>query len=475
MSERTTDTATIDRKRRMGLPAQHPASQDPAIRQHNWNEVSLGFTREQAIAEAERCIHCPAAPCQKACPLHNDISTALQYVENGDLLAAAATFRLTSPLPEVCSRVCPQERLCEGSCVIGKRGAPVHIGLLERFAVDTQRGETGLPKIPTAPATGKSVAIIGAGPAGLAAAEDLRKRGHRVVVFDSWPLPGGVLRYGIPCFKLPKSLIADKCAQLTDAGVEFACRTRIDGATGLARLREQGFDAILLANGADAPARLGIAGEDLRGVWSATDFLVRANLPAGELPSDDDEPLIVGKRVVVVGGGDTGMDCCRSAIRSGAEDVVCLYRRTEAEMPGRKEERAYAREEGVRFEFLASPVRLIGTNGAVSQIECTRMQLGEPDPRGRRQVTPIPDTQFTISVDTVIVAAGYHVDDALGEIAPGLNRAPNGTVEADAATLGTNLPGVFAAGDVVVGPNLVVTAAAAGRRAAAAIDSSLTG
>lgn len=469
------DAAVIDRKRRMGLPPQKAASQDPTLRRMNWEEVSLGFTAEQARAEAERCIHCPAAPCQKACPLHNDISSALAYLEDGDILRAANHFRQTSPFPEVCSRVCPQERLCEGSCVIGKRGTSVHIGLLERFVADRQRLQESLPTLVPAADTGKSVAIVGAGPAGMAAAEDLRLLGHRVVVYDSWPLPGGVLRYGIPSFKLPKAIISAKCAQLEDAGVQFECGIRIDGASGLKSLVDRGFDAILLANGADAGARLEVPGEDLANVWLATDFLVRANLPASELPNTVDSRVKVGKRIVVVGGGDTAIDCCRSAIRSGAEDVLCLYRRTEEEMPGRKEERAYARDEGVRFEFLAMPLRLIGKDGAVSEVECTRMTLREPDAKGRRQVSPTPNSSFTISADTVIVAAGYHVDEALADLAPGVSLQSNGTVKADSKTLSTNLPGVFAAGDVVVGPNLVVTAAAAGRLAATSIHRYMTG
>ncbi|MBI3979360.1 MAG: NAD(P)-dependent oxidoreductase [Chloroflexi bacterium] len=465
--------AVIDRKTRMRLPEQHAPLQDPAVRRQNWDEVCLGFTLQQALAEANRCIFCPAAPCQQACPLHNDIPGAIGLLETGDTIGAAERFRLTSPMPDVCSRVCPQERLCEGSCVLGKRGAPVRIGKIERFVTDAQRAAQGLPPMAVAAPSGRSVAVVGAGPAGIAAAEDLRRTGHRVVVFDAWPAAGGVLRYGIPTFKLPKSLVTAIVVRLEKAGVGFVGDRRIDGGGGLAALRAEGFDAVVLAVGASAPVRLGVPGEDLAGVWTATDFLVRANLPPDDLPPAMQARPAVGERVVVIGGGDTAMDCCRSAVRLGAAEVLCLYRRTEAEMPGRTEERSYARDEGVRFEFLAAPLRFLGENGAVVGVECTRMALSEPDARGRRSVVPVPDSSFAVPANTVVVAAGYRVDRELGEAAPDLARRADGAVVVDPETGATNLPGVYAAGDATTGPDLVVTAAAAGRRAAAAIDAYL--
>lgn len=467
-------TPTIDRKARMALPDQQVPKQDPLARRQNWDEVSLGYTVALAQAEASRCLQCPAAPCVRACPLHNDIPGALGLLESGDPVAAATRFRRTSPMPEVCGRVCPQERLCEGACVLGKRGAPLHIGMVERFVADAQRERVGLPPIMSGPPAGRSVAVIGAGPAGLAAAEELRRQGHRVVVFDAWPEPGGLLRYGIPSFKLPKRVVVEKVAQLEAGGVEFRCSHRVEGPGALAALRSGGFDAVLLAIGAGAARRLGVPGESLNGVHLATEFLVRANLPPDDLPPELRTRLSVGNRVVVIGGGDTAMDCARSAVRLGARDVRCLYRRSEVEMPGRREERVYAQEEGVRFAFLAAPVRLLGASRRVVAVECVRMALGEPDASGRRSIRPLPESTFVVPADTVVIAAGYAVDDDLATAAPELVRRSDGTVQADPETGGTPLPGVFAAGDVANGPDLVVTALAAGLRAAAAIHTYLT-
>jgi glutamate synthase (NADPH/NADH) small chain len=465
-------TTIIDRKQRLTLPEQKPAMQDPLRRRGNWAEVNLGYTREQAMAEADRCLLCPAAPCQKACPLRNDIAGALALLASGDERAAAERYRITSPFPEICSRECPQERLCEGSCVVGKRGAPVRIGQIERFLADTFRRENELSRLTVPAPTGRAVAIVGAGPAGLAAAEDVRRAGHHVVVFDAWPRPGGVMRYGTPTFKLPRGLVAAKCDQLVAAGVEFV-RRRIDQATGLEGLKSEGFDVILLTVGAGASNRLRVPGEECRGVWTATDFLVRANVPEDDLPAAYREPLAMGDYVVVIGGGDTAMDCCRTAVRLGAKDVLCLYRRTEADMPGRRVERRYAQEEGVRFMFLAAPLRLMSTEGAATGVVCTLMTPGEPDASGRCRPVPVSGSDFIVPASTVIIAAGFHVDEELDDIAPELARKPDGTVAADVQTGSTNLQGIFATGDVVAGPDLVVTAAAAGRRAAAAINAFL--
>lgn len=473
MKEPSSSISSVDRKARLALPPQEVPAQAACERRHNWDEVCVGFSLRSAQAEASRCLQCPAAPCQRACPLHNDIPAALRLLEAGDVIGAADQFRRTSPMPEVCGRVCPQERLCEGSCVVGKRGVPVRIGQLERVVADYQRRQDGLPPIAVGRSTGKSVAIIGAGPAGLAAAEELRRLGHRVVLFDAWPEPGGLLRYGIPTFKLPRHVVVAKIAQLAAGGVEFVRSRRIHGADGLAALRARGFDAILLAAGAGVPRRLNVPGEDLDGVWTAAEFLFTVRPSVDNLPKTANDHPDVGGPVVVIGGGDTAMDCCRSALRLGVTDVLCLYRRTEAEMPGRSQERTYAREEGVRFEFSAAPVRLLDEGGRVVGVECVRTSAGEHDASGQRPVVLVEGSTFTVPARTVVVAAGYHVDRNLDELVPGVNRNADGTVAADAATGATNLPGIFAAGDVVRGPDLVVRALADGRRVAEAIHAYL--
>ncbi|MBI3965827.1 MAG: NAD(P)-dependent oxidoreductase [Chloroflexi bacterium] len=468
MQSRTTSLA-LDRKERLATPPQ-PAPRQPAVeRTHNWNEVFLGFDPDSARAEAQRCIQCPAAPCTKACPLHNDIPGAFWHLERGDTLSAAEVFRQTSNMPEICGRVCPQEKLCEGACVVGRNGRakPVQIGKLEQFCADFQRRHQGLPLATVAPST-PTVAIVGAGPAGLAAAEELVRLGHAVTVLDAWPRPGGTLRYGIPSFKLDKTIIDAKVAQLEAMGVEFVTSMRLHPELGVRHLLDVGYGAVFLAFGAVSGNRLGIPGEDLSGVHGATEFLVRANLSPSELPAAFQNPLSVGERVIVIGGGDTAMDCVRSAVRLGAKTVSCVYRRSEAEMPGRKEERQYAREEGVQFHFLAAPLRLLG-EVSVGAVEFIGMELAEPDARGRRSVRPVAGSEFTIAADTVVVAAGYHVDETMAEALEGVETRSDGVVVVNSETGATNVPGVFAGGDLTSGPDLVVTAVAAGRRAARAI------
>ncbi|MBI2941484.1 MAG: NAD(P)-dependent oxidoreductase [Chloroflexi bacterium] len=459
----------IDRKGRLQIPPQ-PAPRQPAEeRVRNWAEVFLGFDLDTAVVEASRCLHCPAAPCVKACPLRNDIPGALELLEAGDPIAAADVFRKTSNLPEVCGRVCPQERLCEGSCVVGrsKTGKPVQIGKLEQFCADTQRAQHGLP----APAVlfgDAPVAIVGAGPAGIAAAEELTRLGHPVTVYDAWPRPGGILRFGIPRFKLDIEIVDAKVAQLEAMGVRVVPESRLGPGFGISDVFALGHAAIFLAVGASAGNRLNIPGEDLPGVYSATEFLMRVNANPADRPDGNRDPLEAGQHIVVVGAGDTAMDCVRSAVRLGARAVTCVYRRSEAEMPGRREERRYAHEEGVQFHFLASPVRALGETH-VRAVEFVRMELGEPDSSGRRSVRPIAGSEFTIEVDTLVVAAGYRVDATVVKGIPHLAIRDASIVMADPETGETNLPGVFAGGDLTRGPDLVVTAVADGRRAARAI------
>jgi len=469
------DPRSIDRKARLQVPPHRPPKQDPAVRTGNWDEVSFLFDPEVAKAEANRCIQCPAAPCTKACPVHNDIPGAFWLLERGDFTAAAEVFRETSELPEMCGRLCPQERLCEGHCVVGKNALPVAIGKLETFVTEWQRSHGGFAMPGRAPSTGRRVAVIGTGPAGIAVAERLARRGHSVVMYEAWPEPGGVLRYGIPDFKQNKPAVDRKFADLRALGVEVVTGIRVGEQISWATVRA-GADAVFLGIGASEGARLGIPGEDGPGVITATEFLVRSNLPPEHLPPALRAPLGAPRRVVVVGGGDTSMDCVRSARRLGAAEVTLIYRRTEAEMQGRIEERTHAREEGVRFEYLAAPVEVLrDAEGRVRALRCQRMELGEPDDTGRRRPRAIPGSEFEIEAEVLVTAVGYNVEPVWGEILPDLVRDRWDRFVADPETLQTNLPAVFAGGDAVNGADLVVTAMADGHRAAAAIDRYLRG
>jgi glutamate synthase (NADPH/NADH) small chain len=474
--------ATHDNLRRLQIAVQPVPKQDPKERVKNWDESFLGYSLESAIIEAERCIHCPTAPCQEACPTGNNIPAALILLEEGDVFGAAAKFRETSNLPEMCGRLCPQEVLCEGACVVGfairpaphGKQPPVSIGKLESFIADYERKHGGVPLPVMDPPTGKKVGIIGSGPAGLAVAEELAKKGHKCVVYESWPVPGGVLLYGIPNFKMRKEILQDKLAYMERMGIEFVCNTVIGkDVTVDQMMSEQGFDAVFLGTGAPVGGQMRIEGEDLGNIYQATEWLVRGNLEPEQLPENMRERLDVeGKKVLVVGGGDTSMDCVRTAVRLGASSVTCMYRRTEAEQKGREEERKHAREEGVDFNYLTVPVRFTG-DGVVNAAECQRMQLGKPDESGRRSPVPIKGSEFTLPVDIVVLAIGYSPDELVEKTTPGLRTTSWKTVRVD-EDFQTTRPGVFAGGDNVNGADLVVTAMADGRRAAIAIDNYLT-
>jgi glutamate synthase (NADPH/NADH) small chain len=402
----------------------------------------------------------------------NDIPRALWALENGDPGAAADVFHETSNMPEMCGRLCPQERLCEGDCVVGNKAKPVAIGRLEAFVADWKRREAA-PAQPPARLSGKRIAVVGAGPAGLAVAEEMAKLGHAVTVFDSWPAPGGVLRYGIPDFKLEKHVLDEMIERLESLPITFAMNTRVavDGEKTLDGLVAEGYDAIFLAHGASVGNPLEIEGGELSGVHQATEFLSRGNLPKSELPESMHEPLHAGRRVVIIGGGDTSMDCSRTAIRLGAREVTLVYRRTEKEMVGREEERQHAREEGVRFEFLAAPVRFLGTpNARVRAVQLVRMELGPPDESARRRPQPVPGSEFTLEADTVVLAIGYNPDEAVAASASGLATDKWGLVIVDRATGQTNRPGIYAGGDNVNGADLVVTALRDARIAARAMQ-----
>ncbi len=464
------DPKEIDRKRRLTLPHPDIPKQPPEERIHNFNEVYRLYDAETAMAEAERCIQCPGAPCVRACPVDNDIPWAFWQLEHGDFNAAAEVFHMTSTMPDVCGRVCPQAVLCEGACIYtNMKKPPVAIGRLETFVAEYQKAHGGLPA-EKAPPTGHRVAVVGAAPAGLTVAELLAKKGHSVTVFDAWPTPGGILRYGIPKFKMDHALADQKADYLNRLGVEFVFNIWIGKDITVDELFEQGFEAVFLGVGAGIGAELKAPGVDLEGVYKATPFLVRANVDPDKRPPDLKEPPEIGDRVAVIGGGDTAMDCVRTSVRLGAKEVMCVYRRTEAQMPGNERDRAFAKEEGVEFQWLTQPIRFIGNEeGRVVAMECLRMELGEPDESGRRRPVPIEGSEFTMPVDTVILALGYWPDPLMGETTPGLETHDWGLITIDEETGATTREGVFAGGDDVLGPDLVVTAVAQGRTAAEAI------
>ena len=466
----------IDRKARVNMPFYDLELRPAQLRTCDFDEVVIKFSADRAMLEASRCIHCPdPAPCMVACPAHNDIPSAMWLIEQGRFSEAADLYHQTSSLPQICGRVCPHEQLCQGSCVLNKFHTPVLTGELETFAVEYPRTLEGF-NIPVKPPTGKRVAVIGSGPAGLGCAEQLLQRGHEVTIFESKPGPGGLLVYGIPNFKLPKEVWFETWKQFERAGVKFIPDTYIGKDKTIDDLFEQGFDAVFIGVGSLIDAKMEkTPGTDLPGVYEATDFLIRGNVRPELLPPELKESLPVGKRVVVIGGGDTASDCLRTALRLGAEEVTCLYRRTEKEMPGGYKDRKMAREERARYRFLTQPIRFsAGVDGQLAAVECLEMKLGEPDAKGRRKPVPVEGSNFLVECDTAVLALGYWPDPIIGKTTPDLETHDWGLIAADRQTGATSRRAVFSGGDCVTGPDLVVTAMVAGRKAARAIDEYLS-
>jgi glutamate synthase (NADPH) small chain len=470
------DFSSMDRKARMAKDSLGLPMRPAAERVHDFNEPISWVDYDWARHEASRCIHCPdPAPCHRACLAKNDISYAMWLIEHGRFGEAAEVYRQTSTLPEVCGRVCPQDRLCEGACVRGaKGGQTIPLGTLEAFVTTYQRRTQGY-QIPSAPSNAMHVAIIGAGPAGLGCAEQLVRLGYWVTIFDARPAPGGLLTYGIPNFKLDKSLVHEIWHSLESAGVKFVGKTLIGKDRTIDELFNDGYQAIFIAIGVGSDVTLEVPGEDLPGVYKAIDFLVRSNTAPKLLPEDLRVRPVIGKRVAVIGGGDTALDCLRTALRLGAEEVTCLYRRTEVEMPGRGKDRKTAIEEGARFQFLTQPIAFhAGAQGQLAQIECLRMELGEPDAKGRRKPVPIKGSNFFVEADTAVLALGFRPDPVLTANTPGLRTRDWGLLFVNPETGATNRLGLFGGGDIVTGPDLVVTAMISGRKAAHIIHAYLS-
>lgn len=484
------------------IPRVPVREQDPKVRALNFEEVSYGYNKEEAMLEASRCLHCKKPLCVTGCPVNIRIPDFIEQVAGGDFDAAAAVIAMDSSLPAVCGRVCPQETQCEGKCVLGVKGEPVAIGKLERFVADWQHGDPNTGAVPdgssacsgcelgempsrtekrpadttpVAAPNGHKVAVIGSGPAGLACASDLAKWGYKVHVFEALHKAGGVLAYGIPEFRLPKDKVLQK---EIDAVVALGVTIETDVIVGRTvniddLFDKEGYEAVFVGTGAGLPRFMGIPGENLNGVFSANEFLTRNNLMKA-FRDDYMTPIHAGRKACIVGGGNVAMDAARTALRLGA-DTTIVYRRSEAELPARREEVHHAKEEGIRFELLTNPVEILGDeNGWVKGMKCIRMELGEPDASGRRSPVPVPGSEFIVECDTVIMSLGTSPNPLIAKTTPGLERTRRGGLVADDSGA-TTREGIFAGGDAVTGAATVILAMGAGRKAASAIDAYIKG
>lgn len=466
----------------MSLKKNPMPSQEPSVRAHNFDEVATGYSAETAVDEALRCLGCKNMPCVSGCPVNIHIPEFIAKVKDGDFEGAYQIIHKTSSLPAVCGRVCPQETQCEAKCVRGIKGEPVGIGRLERFVADWHNAHSDVtPEV--APSNGHRVAVVGSGPSGLTCAGDLAKKGYKVTVFEALHTAGGVLVYGIPEFRLPKSIVRKEVDNLVAMGVDVETNVVIGKTLTVDELFKQGFEAVFIGSGAGLPNFMGIPGESYKGVYSANEFLTRSNLMKA-YREDPDTPIMKGGKVAVVGGGNVAMDAARTALRLGADKVYIVYRRSMEELPARREEVEHAEEEGIEFLLLNNPVEILGyenpddrrdpRNGFVTGMKCIKMQLGEPDERGRRRPIPIEGSEFVLDVDTVIISIGTSPNPLIKSTTAGLEVNKRGGIIVEEDTGATTKEGVYAGGDAVTGAATVISAMGAGKTAAKAIDEYLS-
>ena len=442
-------------------------TQAPEVRAHNFNEVATGYSEETALDEALRCLNCPKMPCVSGCPVNIHIPEFIAKIRENDFEGAYQVIQQTSSLPAVCGRVCPQELQCESKCVRGIKGEPVGIGRLERFVADWHNAHSSeAPK--AAPSNGHRVAVVGSGPSGLTCAGDLAKKGYEVTVYESLHRPGGVLIYGIPEFCLPNEVVEREITKLIELGVKIETNVVVGKTLTIEEMERNGNEAVFVANGAETPRFMDIPGENLNGVYSANEYLIRINLMRAH-KKNTETPILFSKRVAVVGGGNVAIDAARCAVRLGAEKVYIVYRRGENELPARREEVAHAKEEGIEFKFLTNPVRINGKNGFVSSVTCVEMELGEPDSSGRRSPVVKENSEFDIEADAVVMAIGTTPATLVTDTTDGLETDKKGLIVIDEKGA-TGRRGVYAGGDAVTGPATVILAMSAGKRAAASID-----
>ena len=447
--------------------------QKPDVRNKNFSEVALGYTKEMAMEEANRCLNCPKKPCMDGCPVNVPIPGFIEKVAEGDFEAAYEIITSENALPAICGRVCPQENQCEGRCVRGIKGEPVAIGRLERFVADYHMANAVSEPVDV-PKNGKKVAVVGCGPSGLTCAGELAKKGYEVTIFEALHKAGGVLSYGIPEFRLPKDLVAREIANVENLGVKIETNVIVGRSLTIDDLMADGYQAVFVGSGAGLPRFLNIPGENLLGVYSANEFLTRVNLMKAYKFPETPTPVKVGKNVAVVGAGNVAMDAARTAKRLGAENVYIVYRRGEDEVPARKEEVHHAKEEGIIFKLLNNPCEIHGEDGWVTGIEVVKQELGEPDESGRRSPVPVEGSNYVIPVETVVIAIGQSPNPLIRQTTPGLDTQKWGGIIVDEDTMKTSKDGVYAGGDTVTGAATVILAMGAGKKAAKAIDEALS-